>query len=123
MSKILPAECNVYALFFNILSNGAQTMMAWDKQKAPQFELAISAKDKWVIVEIKDNGPGMEEDTRKRIFEPFFTTKSVGEGTGLGLAVSYFIIAESHSGSIEVKSEPNHGTKFSIKLPAESSQN
>lgn len=85
--------------------------------KRPFFELVISSDRKWVTIEIKDNGPGMKEDTKKRIFEPFFTTKGVGEGTGLGLAVSYFIINESHNGSIEVKSKPGQGTNFCIKLP------
>ncbi len=113
----------IQQVFFNILSNGAQAMMSWDKLKDPRFELSISTKDKWVIVEIKDNGPGMREETRKRVSEPFFTTKVLGEGTGLGLAVSYFIVTESHSGSIDVKSKSNHGTRFSIKLPAESSKN
>ena len=70
-----------------------------------------------ICVQIKDNGPGMEADTRKRVFEPFFTTKNVGDGTGLGLAVSYFIITENHKGLIEVTSKPGEGTSFLIKLP------
>ena len=53
-------------------------------------------------VEIEDNGLSLDEATRKRIFEPFFTTKEVGEGTGLGLSVSYFIITENHGGTMRV---------------------
>ena len=59
----------------------------------------------------------MSEEDRKRIFEPFFTTKDVGEGTGLGLSVSYFIIAENHSGTMAVESIPGRGCKFIIRLP------
>jgi signal transduction histidine kinase len=70
-----------------------------------------------IRAEISDNGPGMREKERKRVFEPFFTTKTVGEGTGLGLAVSYFIVTENHKGSIEVESSPGQGTKFIIQLP------
>ncbi len=68
-------------------------------------------------IEIEDNGPGMEEEVRKRIFEPFFTTKPKGQGTGLGLSVSYMIIINNHKGSMEVESEIGKGTKFTITLP------
>ena len=54
---------------------------------------------------------------RKRIFEPFFTTKEVGQGTGLGLAVSYFIITNNHKGQMEVHSTPGQGTCFTLRLP------
>jgi signal transduction histidine kinase len=68
-------------------------------------------------VEIEDNGPGMDAKTRRRIFEPFFTTKPVGEGTGLGLSVSYFIITENHGGKMNVQAPENGGTRFVIRLP------
>ena len=70
-----------------------------------------------VSIVIEDNGPGMDEKTRKRVFEPFFTTKPVGVGTGLGLSVSYFIITENHLGQLSVTSEPGSGTTFVIRLP------
>ena len=70
-------------------------------------------------IEIEDNGPGINEEIRKRLFEPFFTTKPVGVGTGLGLSVSYFIIAENHGGELTVESQPGSGTKFIIRLPIE----
>jgi len=55
---------------------------------------------------------------RRRIFEPFFTTKDVGRGTGLGLSVSYFIVAEEHAGMMEVQTAPGEWTRFVIDLPA-----
>ena len=70
-----------------------------------------------MVLEIEDNGPGIENDIQKRIFEPFFTTKEVGVGTGLGLSVSYFIITENHGGVLTVGSMPGQGAVFTIKLP------
>lgn len=120
--KVLCKASEIQQVFFNIFSNGAQAMMSWEESNEPPcFELTItpSIDAKWVTIKISDNGPGMDESTKKRIFEPFFTTKTVGEGTGLGLAVSYFIITESHNGSIEVKSKPGAGASFIIKLKSE----
>ena len=119
LPKVSCKASEIQQVFFNILSNGAQAMMSWDAVKSPCFHLSISPEGNWVRTEIRDNGPGMKEETKRRVFEPFFTTKGVGDGTGLGLAVSYFIITESHKGSIEVQSKPESGTAFIIKLPIE----
>jgi signal transduction histidine kinase len=69
-----------------------------------------------VLIELQDSGPGISPELQKKIFEPFFTTKAAGQGTGLGLSVSYGII-ESHGGRIEVRSSPGHGATFVISLP------
>jgi signal transduction histidine kinase len=69
-----------------------------------------------VRIEITDNGPGMDEATRKRVFEPFFTTKPLGKGTGLGLSVSYFIVTKNHGGTMAVESSANNGSTFIIRL-------
>jgi two-component system cell cycle sensor histidine kinase/response regulator CckA len=70
----------------------------------------------YVMLQVRDNGPGIPPDIRQKIFEPFFTTKSQGEGTGLGLAISRDIV-ESHGGWIECESEMGVGTVFSVFLP------
>ena len=68
------------------------------------------------VVTIGDTGHGIPAEIRQRIFEPFFTTKPVGEGTGLGLDISYRIVVKKHHGDIEVESEPGH-TEFRVQLP------
>lgn len=69
-------------------------------------------------VEIGDTGPGVPDEIRTRIFEPFFTTKPVGEGTGLGLDISFRIVVNKHHGDIRVESEPGN-TRFIVRLPLE----
>ena len=114
----------IQQVLLNILSNGAQAMQEYlknDKDKKPEFILRLFKETdaNMLHIEIEDNGPGMDQETRKRIFEPFFTTKPVGQGTGLGLSVSYFIITENHDGSMDVISEPGNGATFTIRLPLE----
>lgn len=87
------------------------------QDRDPCFILRVMGGEGEVRIEIEDNGPGMTEELRKRVFEPFFTTKRVGEGTGLGLSVSYFLIVENHGGRIEVESAPGKGSVFIIHLP------
>ena len=70
----------------------------------------------WLIVEIEDNGPGISSENQSRIFDPFFTTKPPGQSTGLGLDVSYNIIAHRHRGDIKVFSTPGQ-TCFQVWLP------
>jgi signal transduction histidine kinase len=69
-----------------------------------------------LLVEIGDTGPGVPEDIEKRIFEPFFTTKPVGEGTGLGLDISWRIVVNKHRGDLKVVSVPGD-TRFQVRLP------
>ena len=69
-----------------------------------------------VFIKVKDSGHGIEKQHHTSIFDPFFTTKPTGEGTGLGLSVSYGII-KSHGGDIFVESEPGKGSLFTVVLP------
>jgi signal transduction histidine kinase len=67
-------------------------------------------------VEVADTGPGIPEELRPRVFEPFFTTKPVGQGTGLGLDVSWRIVVNRHRGDFRVRSKPGD-TRFQVLLP------
>jgi signal transduction histidine kinase len=83
----------------------------------PRFVLKVLSDGPYVRVEIQDNGPGMDDATRRRIFEPFFTSEPPEYGTGLGLFVSYFIITEDQGGALSVESKPGSGSRFIIRLP------
>jgi signal transduction histidine kinase len=98
-------------VFLNLALNGLDAMPTGGT-------LTIEAKERWgdVIVRVQDTGDGIEAAVGRRLFEPFFTTKQPGEGTGLGLAVSYGII-QKHGGTIEFSSTPGQGTEFTLVLP------
>ncbi len=73
--------------------------------------------DKKIRISIKDNGTGIPDKIREKIFQPFFTTKPTGEGTGLGLSLSYDIITKGHGGELKIESEVGKYTIFTIELP------
>jgi nitrogen-specific signal transduction histidine kinase/ActR/RegA family two-component response regulator len=87
------------------------------RQKFP-----IALGNRYVAIEVRDSGTGMDEATKTRMFEPFFTTKESGKGTGLGLAVVFGIV-QTHSGFIDVVSEVGKGSAFSVYLPVEVAPN
>jgi len=122
-SDLPPVPCSdtqIQQVFMNLLANAAQAMA---QTPNPAITLRTATEPGHVRVEIEDNGPGMPPEVRKRAFEPFFTTKPVGEGTGLGLSVSYFIIVNNHHGNIAAQPAPGGGTRMVIRLPlAQASQ-
>ncbi|MCP4690997.1 MAG: PAS domain S-box protein [Desulfobacterales bacterium] len=122
--EVMCERGKIQQVVLNILKNGAQAMAESRERGAPddptappRFILRARREKEMAVIEIEDNGPGMDEAVRKRIFDPFFTTKKAGVGTGLGLSVSYFIITENHGGVMEAASEPGEGATFIIKLP------
>jgi PAS domain S-box-containing protein len=116
---LLMVHCDkteIEQVILNLLKNAAQAM-AEEGVPTPTIVLRTRQEVEHALIEVLDNGPGMDEKTLKRIFEPFFTTKDVGVGTGLGLSVSYFIVTEQHNGRLSVTSKPGQGACFSIRLP------
>lgn len=102
------------------LCNNAMQAMHERKQKETEYlpELTITTKhvNNNVSIKVKDNGPGIKAEVRDKIFEPFFTTKPAGQGTGLGLSLSYEIIKD-HNGTIRLESTPGNGCEFEILIP------
>jgi signal transduction histidine kinase len=104
-----PAELN--QVWTNLIDNALHAM-------AGQGVLTVRTlpDGERVLVEVADTGPGIPEELTRRVFEPFFTTKPVGEGTGLGLDISYRIVANRHRGDLSVLSQPGD-TRFQVRLP------
>ncbi len=125
---VLANEAQIHQVVMNLCTNAAHAVT--DGDGAIMVTLGVAdltdagaavrpplKAGEYVLLEVRDNGCGMEPATAERIFEPFFTTKNVGDGTGLGLAVVHGIV-QAHDGAIFVESMPGRGTIFSIYLPA-----
>jgi len=105
-------------VLLNLLKNAAQAIHQREDDREPgRIILRTRLNPPWAEIQVEDNGVGMSESVRKRTFEPFFTTKEIGQGTGLGLSVSYFIITNNHKGQMEVQSTLGQGTCFTLRLP------
>ncbi len=112
LKKVMGNFRDLQQVFLNIIINGVQAM---DGGGSISIE-AANHDDKYIKVVISDTGCGIDKENIDHIFDPFFTTKEVGEGTGLGLSLSYGIL-QKMGGNITVKSEPGKGTSFSVYLP------
>ncbi len=124
-----PGQLN--QVFMNIIANAIDALeeeighRGWTKEDITKdvfknFEIRIRTEvidNKWVSIQILDNGSGMTEEVLAKLFDPFFTTKQVGKGTGLGLSISYQIIVEKHCGQLVCNSVLGKGTEFAIKIP------
>ncbi|MFP4032465.1 MAG: ABC transporter substrate-binding protein [Desulfococcaceae bacterium] len=118
LPRVPGVATEIQQVLFNLLTNAFYSLENRDPAPNPgRIELRLRQRESWAVIEVIDNGPGMAEAVRRRVFEPFFTTKGPGEGTGLGLSVSYFIVTENHGGKMEAHSVPGRGATFSIELP------
>ncbi|MET9651163.1 ATP-binding protein [Streptomyces sp. JL2001] len=107
-----PAELN--QVWTNLIDNAVAAMASAGGEGT--LTVRTAREGDRLLVEFRDTGPGVPEDIRGRIFDPFFTTKPVGEGTGLGLDISWRIVVHKHHGSLEVESVPGD-TRFRVLLP------
>ncbi len=116
-----PVDCvplEIEQVVLNLLRNAAYaTREKSGNGFVPRITVTTFREEDSAVVRVSDNGIGIDSYTLKHLFEPFYTTKAPGEGTGLGLAVSYFIIAKNHGGTISAESVEGEGTSFMIKLP------
>lgn len=116
---LVPQE--ISRVFLNILNNAYYSTNQKKKQLgeeyAPIVRVSTGRQKKSVVIKIWDNGQGIAEDIFSKLFTPFFTTKPAGEGTGLGLSLSYNIIVQGHQGSLTANSQKRHYAEFVITLP------
>ncbi len=107
--------------FLNIVLNAAQAIgedrRLRSRAALGRIVVSTTRRNNCVIISIRDDGPGMGEEVRRRIFDPFFTTKAVGQGTGQGLALANATVVQKHGGTMDVESTPGEGTVFTITLP------
>ncbi len=114
-----PVECHpgkISQVFLNLLANACHAIVAQG-----DVWIRTSCRDGRVVLEVEDNGVGIEKQNLGKIFEPFFTTKPAGQGTGLGLSITYGIV-QQHRGTIEVQSQKGEGTLFRVQLPLKHEQ-
>jgi signal transduction histidine kinase len=104
-----PAELN--QVWTNLIDNALAAMAG-----SGTLTITTAADDGSAVIEIADTGPGIPAENLERVFEPFFTTKPVGQGTGLGLDISWRIVVTRHHGDLRLQSRPGE-TRFTVQLP------
>jgi signal transduction histidine kinase len=115
LPKIMAYGSELNQVWTNLIDNAADAM-----GQSGKLGIRTARENDFVLVEIRDNGPGIPEEIRSRIFEPFFTTKGVGAGTGLGLDFVYRIVTSMH-GLVSVNSQPGD-TRFEVRIPINAAQ-
>jgi len=116
--SIIPQD--IGRVILNLINNAFYAVDEKKKSNQNGYEPTVSVSTKKsngkVEISVKDNGNGIPQKVLDKIFQPFFTTKPTGQGTGLGLSLSYDIV-KAHGGEIKVETKENKGTEFMIKLP------
>jgi signal transduction histidine kinase len=116
---LFPQE--ITRVLLNLISNGFYAAMKRKAEMKDGYEPTLATATRnlgdRVEIRIRDNGSGIPPGVKDKMFNPFFTTKPPGEGTGLGLSLSYDIIVKQHAGSIEVDTKPGEFTEFTVILP------
>lgn len=120
LPKIAIIPQDIGRVLLNLLTNAFYATQQKSKQLPgyePKVEISTCRKDNAIEISVKDNGTGIPDAIKDKILQPFFTTKPTGEGTGLGLSLSYDIVVKGHNGSISLSNEEKPGTTFNIVLP------
>jgi len=122
IAPITLAPQDVTRVLLNLISNGFYAARERQRTEAtPGFEPTLKVStcdlDGAVEIQVRDNGIGIPAEVKDRLFQPFFTTKPPGEGTGLGLSMSYDIITQQHGGTICVDSKVGEYSEFTVRLP------
>src|SRR6185312_764243 len=118
-ASVIPQD--IGRVLLNLFNNAFYAVHKKKKQNPegylPQVTLTMANKDGFIEITVKDNGSGIPDAIKGKIMQPFFTTKPTGEGTGLGLSLSYDMVVKGHGGNIQVNSVEGEGSEFIISLP------
>ncbi|MDP1795805.1 MAG: ATP-binding protein [Daejeonella sp.] len=122
--EIVPQD--IGRVLLNLFTNAFYAVQERNKEEKdkgttfkPTVKLSTSADNKFIKIRVEDNGTGIPEHIKDKIMQPFFTTKPTGEGTGLGLSMSYDIVVKAHGGTIDINSKEGEFTEFAITIPIE----
>ncbi|OUJ76381.1 hypothetical protein BXP70_03285 [Hymenobacter crusticola] len=122
LDKIPVVPQDIGRVLVNLFSNAFYAMQQRSQQEGNGYQPQVSVQTRQeadhVEIRVRDNGTGIPEPVRTKIFQPFFTTKPTGQGTGLGLSLSYDIVTKGHGGQLLVESELGRYTEFVVQLPA-----
>jgi two-component system NtrC family sensor kinase len=120
IGKINVVPQDIGRVVLNLIMNAFHAVTEKQNKTAAEYQptvfLSTKRRDNYVLISVKDNGNGIPEQIREKIFQPFFTTKPTGQGTGLGLSLSYDIV-KAHGGELKVETKENQGSEFVIHLP------
>ena len=124
LPKVNVVQQDIGRVLLNLINNAFYAVNQKSKTAGtdykPTVELSTSHTTDQIVITVKDNGNGIPENIKDKIMQPFFTTKPTGEGTGLGLSLSYDIVVKGHGGNISVNSAEGNGSEFIINLPLKS---
>ncbi len=124
VGEVEMAPQEIGRVFINLLNNAFDAVheraLSHNGQYAPTVTVSTRQGQGQVEICVADNGSGIAEEIQEKIFEPFFTTKPTGQGTGLGLSLSYDIVTQGHGGTLTVESDEGEGAAFVVKLPVSS---
>ena len=118
-AMVIPQDLSRAVL--NVMNNACYAV--WNKTQTsdssyqPEVDVSVEARDGNIVITLKDNGEGMNKETKERLFENFYTTKPVGQGTGLGMAITRDIVENKHGGKLTFESTEGLGTTFTFTIP------
>jgi len=118
-ANVIPQD--IGRVLLNLFNNAFYAVNQKQKTAGPGYKpevtVSTSAEKNQLRISVKDNGNGIPDAIKDKIMQPFFTTKPTGEGTGLGLSLSYDIVVKGHGGSISVDTKEGKGSEFIITIP------
>jgi signal transduction histidine kinase len=121
IEKINVIQQDIGRVILNLITNAFYVVAEKKQQKGDDYEPVVTVSTKKagdkILISVTDNGNGIPPKVLDKIFQPFFTTKPTGQGTGLGLSLSYDIITKGHGGELKVETKEGEGTTFIISIP------